>query len=221
MGRGMIMLAWAAISVAALGGTLGGSSWPEIKPVRATCHFPEAEKAQLRKTIYGKDGRPLYVLECYAFSAIPKTSDFNYSGDFECRLHSYRPREDRYSTLLTELPNADRDWESRGRFLTAQLVEPCGEYRDLGRKRTFRLRGLKLTLNLTHVLFDNQKQNLSNDAPALKSFDLEIAVVPDPTATSRIAATPPLPLMDSLPTQCWEAFGTLYLYQFRHRRHLY
>lgn len=220
MGRGMIMMTWAAISMTALGGTLGGSSWAEIKPVRATYHFPQAENAKVKKIIYSKDGKPLYTLECYAYPVIPQTGEFNYSGDFECALHFYSNRHG-YSTLLTELPYADRDWESRGRFLTAQLIEPCGAYRDLGRKRTFRLRGLKLTLNLTHVLFDNQKQNLSNDAPALKSFDLEIAVVPDPTATSEIAATPRLPPMDSLPKQCREAFGTLYLYQFRHRRHLY
>jgi len=220
MGRGMIMMAWAAISIIGLAGTLGGSCWPEIKPVRAAYHFPEAEKAQLKNTIYGKDGKPLYVLECYAFSAIPKTSHFNYSGDFECVLHPYGT-DSSFWTLLTELPNADRDWESRGRFLTAQLVEPCGEYQDLGTKRTFRLRRLKLTLNLTHVVFDNQKQNLSSDAPALKSFDLEIAVVPDPTATSEMAATPRLPPMNSLPKQCRDAFQTLYLYQFRHRKHLY
>jgi hypothetical protein len=220
MGGGMIMMAWAVISMTALGGTLGASSWPAIRPARATYHFPDAEKVQARETIYGQDAKPLYVLECYAYSAAPKTPAFNYSGDFECVLHPYGTDRS-FWTLLTELPNADRDWESRGRFLTAQLVEPCGEYQDLGRKRTFRLRGFKLTLNLTHVLFDNQKQNLWRDGPALKSFDLEIAVVPDPTATSDIAATPRLPPMDSLPEACREAFDTLYLYQFRHRRHLY
>src|SRR5690242_7812240 len=122
------------------------SSWPEIEPIHASYHFPVAEKAKLKRTISGDDGKPIYVLECYAFPAAPGADIFNYSGDFECALHPFQAGHG-YSTLLTELRYADRDWESRGRFLADQLVEPCAKYTDLGRKRAFRLRGFKLTLN--------------------------------------------------------------------------
>ena len=44
--------------------------------------------------------------------------DFDYSGDFECRLSSVGDH-DTYSTLLTEDAHQNRDWESRGRFFSA------------------------------------------------------------------------------------------------------
>jgi hypothetical protein len=137
-----------------------------------------------------------------------------YSGDFECRLHSY-DKKDYESTLLTELPDSDKDWESRGRFLAEQLVAPCGEYRDLGRERSFRLRGFKLELNLSNVVFADSQRSFSGAASALKSFDLEVVVEPDPTATSSIASTPSLPPLNSLSERCQKAFSTLYLDQFR------
>ena len=137
-----------------------------------------------------------------------------YSGDFECRLHSY-DNKDYESTLLTELPDADKDWESRGRFLAEQLVAPCGDYRDLGRERSFRLRGFKLELNLSNVVFADSQRSFSGAASALKSLDLEVVVDPDPAAISSIASTPSLPLLKSLSEGCQKAFSTLYLDQFR------
>jgi hypothetical protein len=137
-----------------------------------------------------------------------------YSGDFECRLHS-SDNKDLESTLLTELTDADADWESRGRFLSEQLVAPSGDYKDFGRMRSFRLRGLKLEIRLSKVVFDEGERSFSHVAPALKSFDLELVAMPDPTATSSVAATPPLPRRDRIPESCQKAFDSLYLGQTR------
>jgi hypothetical protein len=191
-----------------------GNSWPAIKAFQRTYHFRSMQEAKVKATIEGEGGKPEYLLECYSPSTVPQTGEFMYSGDFECRLHSYA-NKDQESTLLTELPNADKDWESRGRFLAEQLLAPCGDYKNLGRKRGFRLRGFRLALNLSNVAFDDGKSSFSGAAPALKSFDLEVAVDPDPTAISAIASTPSLPRLNSLPEPCRKAFDTLYLTQFR------
>ena len=139
-----------------------------------------------------------------------------YSGDFECRLHSSDNR-DRDSSLLTELADADADWESRGRFLSEQLAAPCGDYKNLGRTRSFRLRGLRLDLKLSNIVFDEAQPSFSQVAPALKSLDLELVVTSDPTATTTITATPALPRLDKLPESCRKAFDTLYLTQLQRK----
>jgi hypothetical protein len=172
------------------------------------------QEAKLKTIIHGEDGKSLYILECYSFATVPTTGEFMYSGDFECRLHSSDNKEHE-STLLTELTNADADWESRGRFLSEQLVTPCGDYKNLGRTRRFRLRGFRLDLKLSNVVFEEGQQSFSKIGPALKSFDIELVVTSDPSANSPIAAKPPLPPRDGLPEPCRKAFDTLYLDQFR------
>jgi hypothetical protein len=188
-------------------------SWPPVRPSVLRYHFQSASQAKLKTVIEEADGKPLYILECYASLAAPQTGEFMYSGDFECRLHS-SDNKDHVSTLLTELPDADSDWESRGRFLAEQLVEPCGVYDNLGRRRIFRLRGFKLELNLSHVAFDESRPSFSEKGKALKAFDLEIIVSPDPTAISAIASTPSLPRLDRLPESCQQAFSSLYFDKF-------
>lgn len=165
-------------------------------------------------TILSASASPLYFLECYSHSVAPPTDGFDFSGDFECALHSL-DKSDRYDTLLTELPNANADWESRGRFLTDQLLPPCGDYKELGRTRNFHLRGFRLTLSLSRVVFDKDRMNLWKDGPALKSFDLKIKVASDDSAASGIAATPMLPSFESLPQACKKPFDSLYLSKLR------
>jgi len=190
-----------------------GTQWPTITPLVLRYRFGSMQDAKLRVTIQLENGKPQYTLECYSFQTAPQTGEFMYSGDFECRLHSV-DNKDRESTLLTELADADKDWESRGRFLAEQLVPPCGSYKNLGRERSFRLRGFRLYLDLSNTAFDDRKESFSGTRPALKSFDFEVRVEPDSTATSAIASTPTLPRLDTLPKQCQKAFDTLYLDQF-------
>lgn len=172
------------------------------------------KEAKLKAMINAENGKPQYILECYSSQTIPQTGEFMYSGDFECRLHSFNSKEQE-STLLTELPDADKDWESRGRFLVGQLLPPCGDYKELGRQRSFRLRGFRLELVLTNITFDDSQPSFSGAPPALRSLDLEVRAEPDSTATSAISSTPALPRPDSIPKACQKAFDTLYLDQFR------
>lgn len=189
--------------------------WPEVEPFTVIYRFPSARKAHIRKIIEGRNGKPLYVLECYAHQVAPAADVFAYSGDFECVLHTFNPLAKGYSTLLTELPHANADWESRGRFLAAQLAGRCGRYPNLGASRTFRLRGFEVRLKLTNIVFDSKRESLWRDAAALKSFDLQVKVEPDPSARGPIAASPPLPPLDTIPDPCRQAFGSLYLQRFR------
>lgn len=194
------------------------NSWPTIRPLARTYRFNSIQEAKLKTIIRRQDGKPEYILECHAYPVAPRAEDFVYSGDFECRLHSY-DNKDSESTLLTELPDATRDWESRGRFLAEQLVAPCDQYEDLGRRRSFQLRGFRLKLNLSNIAFDNDHRSLFGGAPALRSFELSVVVESDPAATSSIASTPSFPPLNSLPEPCQKAFGTVYLDQFREKRH--
>lgn len=193
---------------------LHGSQWPAIRPLAVRYHFSSMQEAKLKTTIQQDNGKSLYTLECYSFQTVPQNGEFMYSGDFECRLHSVDDK-DRQSTLLTELPDADKDWESRGRFLVGQLLPPCDAYRNLGSERSFRLRGFRLDLKLRNVTFDDRRESFSGTRPSLKSFDFEVRAEPDSSATSAIAATPSLPRLNGLPKQCQKAFDTLYLAQFR------
>jgi len=212
-----ISLAWSLWLCALLPVSLPAGQnerWPAIKPLTLKYHFRSMKEAKLKAMINAENGKPQYILECYSSQTIPQTGEFMYSGDFECRLHSFNSKEQE-STLLTELPDADKDWESRGRFLVGQLLPPCGDYKELGRQRSFRLRGFRLELVLTNITFDDSQPSFSGAPPALRSLDLEVRAEPDSTATSAISSTPALPRPDSIPKACQKAFDTLYLDQFR------
>lgn len=166
----------------------GSRAWPAVAPVERHFDFPDAGVAALSLALRGQDGRPLYRLECHTWLH-EKDPDFDYSGDFECRLTSTYSKE-RYSTLLTDDPKQSRDWQSRGRFLVPEIVEKCGAYPEYGRIRTFRLRGARLRLELKDVRVHASVENATRGALALRSFGLVVLVHPDPEARSPIAESP-------------------------------
>lgn len=170
------------LSVARL--ALAAQGWPPIQPVTKTYHFLDASKAAVDLSILSGDSRPVYRIQCHQFGY--EDPAFDYSGDFECRLTSLYSKET-YSTLFTDDPKQSRDWESRARFLSEELAGSCADYPEYGRVRTFRLRGMKITLALSDVVLDLSTQ----PRPTLKSFDLRISIASDPAATSAIAAPVP------------------------------
>jgi hypothetical protein len=160
--------------------------WPPITPFRKVVHFEGHQRTQVE--ICGKDGAPLYVLLCYLNpSDVDSDSDkFDYSGDFECRLISLY--DNRQSTLLTENLYPTRDWQSRGRFLIAEITGKCADYPDYGRVRNFKLRGMSLTLALSDLKIIADSTNSGNKLrDYLKELNLEINVVADSSAVSEIA----------------------------------
>jgi len=162
--------------------------WPVIQPVKKSFHFVDRRRMGAQLRIIGTDGSPLYLLECYLNAYEHRDRDFDYSGDFECRLSSLNTKE-RYSTLLTEEKHQRRDWQSRGRFLTEELTGKCADYPEYGRVRHFRLRGMSLTLEIKNVEMEpgSSAANAPWNRDRIKELDLGVTIASDPSASSEIA----------------------------------
>jgi hypothetical protein len=168
-------------------------SWPVIAPYSEVFTFTDGEFANASVILKGKDGHPLYRLECHTFSY--SDPDFDYSGDFECRLVSLYSKEP-WSTLLTDEPQQSRDWQSRGRFLASELEGACDKYPEYGAVRHFRLRGMQLTLEISDfklVSKEIAKSQSGDPIPRFQSFRLHIKATPDTSAASEIAERPAAP----------------------------
>ncbi len=162
--------------------------WPVIEPVKKTFHFVDRHNTEAKLKIVGTDGTPLYLLECYLNAYDYEDRDFDYSGDFECRLTSLYSKEV-YSTLLTEEQHPTRDWESRGRFLIKELMGRCAQYPEYGRLRHFTLRGMNLALEIKNftIKLGSKVENSPWYVERIEELDLEVAVTSDPKAASAIA----------------------------------
>lgn len=180
------------LSILCVGGyCLQAQSYPVVKPLRQTFDVTDVSKANIVLEIRSIDGSPIYKLRCHSagFTGDP---DFDYSGDFECRLSSIA-EGDSYSTLLTEDSQQSRDWESRGRFFAADLRNSCADIPQFGATRSFELRGMDLGLRITDPKFTNRGN--------LQSLRLTVEVSPNPNAQRQIAKVVPLP-KTGVPAKC-------------------
>lgn len=168
------------------------SRWPQVASMKKTFTFPDARSASSEFTIVGIDGKPLYKVACHT-AYYEGDRDFDYSGDFECRLKSLYSK-DRYSTLFTDNPNQSRDWESRARIFAEELIGNCGDYPEYGRVRHFRLRGMNITFEFSELRFkESQGPGVKRGKEwELASFRFDFTAEPDPTAVSPIAEVAPL-----------------------------
>ena len=165
-----------------LGGYAGAQSYPTVEPLQHTFDVPDVSKADVQLNIKSPEGKPLYKLQCH--SPDYASADFNYSGDFECRLSSV-PNNDTYSTLLTEDRDQTSDWDSRGRFFGASVRGACAAIPQFGATRNFMLRGMSLTLQISDPVFA--------EGGRLVSLRLRVTVRPDPGALRDIAEIVPFP----------------------------
>jgi hypothetical protein len=140
-------------------------------------------EANIAIEIESADGSSLYKLQCHS-AGYTGDPDFDYSGDFECRLSSIG-KHDTFSTLLTEDSEQSRDWESRGRFFAANLQGACAHVPQFGSERSFELRGMTLSLQISEPVFTNGDK--------LHSLKLTVKVEPNPTARRSIAKIVPVP----------------------------
>lgn len=164
------------------------TEWPKVAPLEKTFYFSDGRAADIKLVINSTQGEPAYTLECHTF-AYEGDPSFDYSGDFECRLTSSRAHSV-YSTLLTDVPDQSRDWQSRGRFLAEELEGLCRNYPEFGQIRHFRLRGLKLTLAIHDIEFTKNpldKKPTPLVLPRFKSFKFGVRIEPDEGAKSEIA----------------------------------
>jgi hypothetical protein len=182
----LMLLVIARITSANANGSI--HSWSTIQPLENKFHFVDHRDMEGKVQIIGQNREPLYLLECYLNAYDHEDRDFDYSGDFECRLTSLYSKET-YSTLLTEDQNQVRDWQSRGRFLVQDLSGRCAEYPEYGKIRHFRLRKMNITIEIKN--FKLEKGSSVNNSPInrdrIKELDLIVTVEPDNTATTEIA----------------------------------
>lgn len=165
-------------------------SWPQVTPMKKSIII-DAKNEAAKFNIEDKNGKPLYLVECHS-AGYEGDRDFDYSGDFECRLKSLYSKE-AYSTLFTDNPKQSRDWQSRARVFAEELVGQCGDYPEYGRIRHFRLRGMLITLTFSEVHFKNSRDgNLkSGSHPEFESFQFDLTVEPDSAASSAITERVP------------------------------
>lgn len=176
--------------------------WPRVQAITKVFEFSDSRNAELTLDLFGTDKRVLYRLECHNWT-YDKDPDFDYSGDFECRL-SPRYETTAYSTLFTEEVNQTRDWESRARFLVPELKGRCGEWPEFGRIRTFRLRGMQIRLELTEMKFSKTVPSFTRRSEGLASFKLVVSMAPEPGARSAITEKPNVP---TPPAECGRGYG--------------
>lgn len=182
---------WTPIMILLLIRSTAAESYPAVKPFQQTFDVSDVSKANVVVEIKAISGSPLYKLQCHS-AGYTGDPDFDYSGNFECRLSSINYL-DTYSTLLTEDTNQSRDWESRGRFFAADLRGTCARIPQFGADRSFALRGMNLTLQITNPVFTSDGK--------LHSLKLTVKVVRDPNAQRPIAKIVPLP-KTKIPAAC-------------------
>jgi hypothetical protein len=161
--------------------------WPEPLPLKQSIAFSNTGQFAAGLYIFGVDGNPRYLIECHD-SRYKEDKGFLYSGDFECRLTPLYEKTP-YSTLFTDDLNQSRDWQSRARFLSQELVGKCASYPEYGAVRHLRLRGMEITLGIHDISLgatDLEKQSVKG-RPRLLSFRFDIEVVPAPAVKSGIA----------------------------------
>jgi hypothetical protein len=155
-------------------------AWPAVQPVTRQVRVDfGSERIRIDIPIRSVDGRIVYYFACRGGSeryldSLPE----NWVGPLMCTLaEGDHPEE---SSLLSEDDSAA--WFSRGQFRAEDLVGDCGRYPEYGRVRSFRLRGMQLTLETQKIR--------TNQAGVAQSFVLVIAVVPNPAAVTAQADQP-------------------------------
>ncbi len=172
-------------------GVSAAETYPSVKPMQKVIDVPDVAKADVSLVIRSLDDQPLYKLQCHSRGYVGDP-DFDYSGDFECRL-SLVHGQNVYSTLLTEDAEQSRDWESRGRFFSGSLRGPCAAIPEFGASRAFKLRRFDLTLTILDPKF--------NANGKLISLRLGVTVRADGSAQRQIAEAVPIP-RGSVSTEC-------------------
>ncbi len=165
----------------------GAGQWPVARKFDRTYHIDDVNKGGFDVDLRGSRGKPIYKLSCHS-GEYEDDSGFNYSGLFQCRLSSLYSKE-KVSTLLTETVHQSTDWQNRGRFLAEHLRPGCAQYPEWGDTRTFRLRGMKLTLSVRDINFIKP----SDGKDILQSFTFSVSVRKDNDAQTSIARAPETP----------------------------
>ena len=166
-------------AVALAGSTFAHSTeeqWPRVKSLERTFDVFAGVPLEVEIPIQSEGGVTVYVLSC-------RSDDFwsdNQPGSFLCTLNESGSEKDRESSLLSEDESAV--WFSRGQYHAEQLIGDCASYPEYGASRTFRLRGMRLSLVASQI--ERRRGN------GLAHVRISVAVRPDATAQGKFASRP-------------------------------
>ena len=124
----------------------GSEPWPVISEIEREYQFDNPSRATVDLEILDQEGTPKYKLECHNYLYDAGT-EFTYSGDFECRLASLYS-EEYVSTLFAYSAEQSADWESRAIFYASHFIGECRVSPFGGKARIFRLRNMRITLEI-------------------------------------------------------------------------
>src|SRR6266498_600961 len=160
--------------------------WPGVRKQQFVFHFVQGKNDTLQETIVSTNGQPLYRLECADADGskhLPTASEV-WTGDMECHLISIKQELPAYVSLLLS-PSDPSVSAGRAVFVAYMLKGKCASYPDWGLVRQFRLRGMKIVLALSDVVY--QSYSSETHYEGIKTATLTITVSPDSTATSALA----------------------------------
>jgi hypothetical protein len=147
------------------------SDWPHIREFDREYSFEKQEDMFLQFPVFTLDGKTAYIVECgNPFAKDPRMRNFEWSGDFECRVArpgiGYLPD----AQLLIRSTQEAAEWESRGRFWWTELTPDCIAFPDWGGTRVYRFRHMRITIRITNPKIDQNQGSLH----ILQGLDVEI-----------------------------------------------
>jgi hypothetical protein len=158
--------------------------WPRVKAQSKTVHLPQTPGENstyytVSLPIRTTAGRLAYKLRCRVKE---NPTDHRWTVDFEetaqCGLYENGKRQ---NLILTIDPLSSYD---RSYFLGEQLDGECAKYPDWGASRSFRLRGMKLSIVWSNV----GVEDVGN--PRITSAQVTLSVLPDASALNSIPQAP-------------------------------
>lgn len=155
--------------------SLEEDSWPSVKEESREYVFSDSNDSHVAIDICSQDGRKLYDLQCHP-GDYPKDLFFDYSGFFHCRLRSLYSEEE-LGSLLTDSFEDTKEWENRGRFLIEHILPDHENYKDWGRERHFRLRGMEIILKIWDEVLKKKNNGSIEDIEGFK-FSVDIKNCP-------------------------------------------
>jgi len=171
------------------------NEWPVIRPVNVIHTFRNrttGSDTPFSLSIRNSEGVPVYSLECHNGN-YENNLEMNFSGDFQCGLFAIRNGSRVSGNLLAANTKneSSTDWWNRGRMRSAQLRGTCLDYPEYSTDRTFKLRGMRLTLRFTNMKW-SPRDSREHDQ-VLTGFTFTFTAIPDESSSTARADVVPGP----------------------------
>jgi hypothetical protein len=173
------------------------AAWPAIAPIDAEVGLDFTSPRQfLQIPLRDRDGRVHYRLTCRGGSPeymdeVAENTGIMFNGEFGCILTPGEEDSDR--SILTE--EGIPDYFSRSFFSEANLVGTCAAYPQFGVKRSFRARGMVVTLAFDDLIVSDEAERKRaaarvEGAHAVLHGVFHVSVRPDTSAATARAEQP-------------------------------